>query len=110
MRVQKAILALALVAVLAACGKPLPADKTNYAGAWRGGPISLLITAEGQVDYKRQENGRSTSINAPIKEFAGANMVVGVGPMATTFVVSVPPHQQGEVWKMTVDGVELTRQ
>jgi hypothetical protein len=29
--------------------------------------------------------------------------------MSTEFVVSAPPHEDAGVWKMTVDGVELTR-
>jgi hypothetical protein len=29
--------------------------------------------------------------------------------MNTTFVVSKPPYQQGQTWRMVVDGVELTR-
>jgi hypothetical protein len=29
--------------------------------------------------------------------------------MATTFVVSKPPYQDGDHWKMVVDGVELTK-
>lgn len=49
------------------------------------------------------------SIDAPLKEFQGDNFVVGVGPIATTFVVSARPHQDGSAWKMTVDGVELTK-
>ena len=73
--------------------------------------MELLITEDGRVDYRRDnENGNgTTSVKAPIKEFVGSNLVVGVGPMATTFVVSAPPHQDGDTWKMTVDGVELTK-
>jgi hypothetical protein len=29
--------------------------------------------------------------------------------MATTFVVSKPPYQDGAQWKMVVDGLELTK-
>jgi hypothetical protein len=45
----------------------------------------------------------------PLNGFEGNNVVVGIGPISTTFMVSVPPHQEGGDWKMTVDGVELTR-
>jgi len=34
---------------------------------------------------------------------------VGFGPFKTRFVVSKPPHRDGNVFKMTVDGVELVR-
>jgi hypothetical protein len=103
------ILACASLALLAACAKPLPEGKANYAGAWKGGPISLVITPEGRAVYKREEGNMSKSIDAPVKEFNGDNFVVGVGFMSTEFKVSAPPHQDGGVWKMTVDGVELTR-
>ena len=109
MRMFKAVLAVLIVAVLAACAKPLPADKTAYAGQWSGLAMEMLVTPDGRVDYKRITGNGTTSVNAPIKEFAGDNMIVGVGPMSTTFVVSKPPHQDGDAWKMTVDGVELTR-
>jgi hypothetical protein len=55
------------------------------------------------------KGGVTTSVEAPLKGFDGSNFEVGIGPMATTFVVSKPPYQDGEKWKMVVDGVELTK-
>jgi predicted secreted protein len=101
-----AVLALCL---LLGCGEPLPADKSAYAGEWRSEKVWLLITKEGHVQYERQDGNKKISINAPIKAFDGNNFSVGVGMFSTTFVVSRPPHQVGNVWKMTVDGVELVR-
>jgi hypothetical protein len=98
-----------IATLLVACDKPLPPDKSNYAGEWKGGPISLVITSEGRVLYARKEGSMSKSLDAPVKEFKGDNFVVGVGFMSTEFVVSVPPHEESGEWKMTVDGVELTR-
>src|SRR5689334_12746062 len=103
------LLPLALL-LLAACAKPLPADKSSYAGEWKGGPVWLLITPEGRAVYERTEGNMSKKIDAPVKEFKGDNFVVGVGPMSTEFVVNAPPHEDGGAWKMTVDGIELTRQ
>lgn len=99
-----------VVLILAACGKPVPQEKLAYVGTWQSEEMLLQISQEGRVAYKRKvgENG-SKSIDAPIKDYKGDNLVVGLGPMETTFVVSVPPHQDGDAWKMTVDGVELTR-
>ena len=106
--------AFALIAacavLLAACGEPLQPSKLSYAGKWQGPGVYLLITPDGRVDYKRQKDGGNVSIQAPIKGFEGDNFVVGVGPFTTTFVVSQPPRQgEDGKWKMTVDGVELTR-
>jgi hypothetical protein len=110
MRFVKVVLSMLLLAALAGCSKPLPPEKSSYAGQWSGQQVQLLITQDGRVEYSKVDANSDNSIKAPIKEFAGANFVVGVGPMATTFVVSVPPHQDGDTWKMTVDGIELTRQ
>lgn len=110
MRLFKTTIALLLALALYGCGKPLPPEKLAYAGYWSAASMNLHIAHDGSVDYQRVEGSQTTKINAPIKEFEGNNLVVGVGPMATTFVVSVPPHQVGDAWKMTVDGVELTRQ
>ena len=95
--------------LLAACAKPLPPERRDYVGEWRGGPIALVILAEGRVVYQRKEGGMSKKVDAPLKEFKGDNFVVGIGFMSTEFAVSAPPHEDGGVWKMTVDGVELTR-
>ena len=99
----------ALATLLAACGVPVPADKAAYVGEWQEPSMYLLITQDGSVRYKRLQAGASKSIDAPLKGFVGDNFTVGVGPMTTTFVVSKPPHLDGDKWRMTVDGVELTK-
>ena len=101
---------LLLLALLGACGEPIPGDKMSYAGDWRSRDMRLLITPQGHCEYKRRrEGGGSTSISAPIQRFEGDNFVVGVGLFSTTFVVSQPPRLVNGQWKMTVDGVELVR-
>ena len=104
-----AVLAAALVAV--GCGQPVPADKAAYVGRWvsETPEMSLLILQEGRVEYLRKEGSSSTSISAPIQGYFGNDFDVGLGFMNTRFVVSEPPHQVEGVWKMTVDGVVLTR-
>lgn len=105
----RAFLAALLVALCAACSQPLPADKRDYAGEWRGAGMLLVITQDGGVSYYRKRGNSTTKVNAPIKQFDGASFVVGVGPLTTKFDVTVPPHKDGNAWKMTVDGVELVR-
>jgi hypothetical protein len=108
MRISR-IAAAFLTALLIGCGQPLPADKSDYVGEWRGQDMSLRITKDGQVEYRRRTGGGNTTVKAPIQRFEGDNFVVGVGPFNTTFVVAKPPHLDGGVWKMTVDGVDLVR-
>jgi hypothetical protein len=105
--------ALALLAacalLLAACSEPLPKDRLGYAGEWQAPGVYLLITPDGRCEYQRKSGSSNVSIQAPIKRFEGDNFVVGVGFLTTTFVVSKPPASDDGKWKMTVDGVELTR-
>jgi hypothetical protein len=101
--------ALASLCFVAGCGRPVPADKSSYVGEWSEKSMYLLITKEGSVKYKREKGNGTTSVSAPLQGFSGDNFDVGVGPMATTFVVSRAPYQDGEKWKMVVDGVELVK-
>ncbi|WMS88926.1 hypothetical protein [Pleionea litopenaei] len=105
----RVITLFSLVLILSACSDPLPQDRLNYAGMWQSHEMALLILADGSVSYKRLKNGGTTSINGPLKEFDGDNFVVGIGPMATTFTVTEPPHQVDGQWQMVVDGVRLTK-
>lgn len=109
MRTIRLVFLLLFAGFLAACGIEVPPAKSAYIGHWEADGMSLLIAEDGSVSYKRMKKGASTSINAPLKAFRGDDFDVGVGPMITTFKVSLPPHEESGAWKMTVDGVELTR-
>jgi hypothetical protein len=100
-----------LAALLWGCGQPVPADKAGYVGEWqeRKQTMYLLITQDGSIRYKRLKGGASTSIEAPLRSFEGDDFHVGVGPFTTRFVVSTPPYQDKDGWRMVVDGVELER-
>jgi hypothetical protein len=109
MMMRRVIILLLFVLSLSGCGKPVPPEKSAYVGEWQDKAMYLLITQDGSVRYKRLKGGVSTSVEGPLKGFQGNNFEAGVGPMATTFVVSKPPYQDGEKWKMVVDDVELTK-
>jgi hypothetical protein len=95
--------------LLSGCGKPIPSEKSDYVGNWTSPQMAILITQDGSVAYRRLNSGITTSINAPLKKFVGNNFIVGVGPVETTFEVTAVPHQIDGNWKMTIDGVELSR-
>lgn len=105
----KRLFLLTLLGTLLGCGKPVPADKSAYVGEWEEKAMYLLITQDGSVRYKRLKGGTSRSVQGPLKGFTGNSFDVGIGPMSTTFVVSKPPYQDGEKWKMVVDDVVLTK-
>lgn len=99
-----------LLVLLSACSKPLPADRADYAGDWRAPEMRLVISSGGRVDYRRAAGaGAATTVQAPIQKFEGNDFIAGLAFFNTRFVVSKPPALQNGVWKMTVDGVELTR-
>lgn len=88
---------------------PVPADKMDYVGNWQGKDMQLSLTKEGKVEYKRGRPNDQVDLSIDLKGFRGNNFEAGVAFVRTTFVVSKPPHREGGKWKMTVDGVELTR-
>lgn len=102
--------ALATCLLLGGCAQPLPADRADYAGDWRGNGVSLLITPDGQVVYHRREGGSTVSIDAPLKGFDGDDFEVGIGPLVTRFDVGQPPTEAGGEWTMEVDGRMLRRE
>ena len=91
------------------CSGGLPPDKAAYAGEWRGKGVRLVITETADVDYDGARHGVAAAVKGPIRSFEGDSFVVGLGAMSARFVVSKPPYQEGGVWKMVVDGVELTK-
>ncbi|MBS3796595.1 hypothetical protein [Pseudoalteromonas sp. BDTF-M6] len=106
---KNALLIVSLVFVLCACSKPIPREKADYIGYWRGGNMELTIHPDGSFTYEREEGNTSTSINAPLQKFEGDDFVVGIGFFNTRFEVSQAPHQVNGQWQMVVDGVLLTK-
>ncbi len=112
-------LGLLVFAVLACSGGgskefSFPADKKDYVGDWRGefdgGTMKLNISSDGSVNYERKKGSNTKTITGgKISKFDGDDFEVKILLMTTTFKVSKPPYQDGEIWKMVVDDVELTR-
>jgi len=109
MKRQSWILVLASALALAACGKPVPPEKSAYVGQWESPGFSLLIMQDGSVAYERLQKGATRSMSGPLKGFVGDDFEVGIAFISTTFVVSSPPYQEDGKWKMVVDGVKLTK-
>ena len=100
---------LLLIFLLSGCSKPLPQDKLAYAGEWQSEEMYLLITTDSMVQYHRQSGNRSTSIDAPLKEFTGDDFIVGFSVFTTTFDVTQPPQLIDGQWIMVVDGITLIK-
>jgi hypothetical protein len=104
------LLAAGICTSSAALADPVPADKRAYVGSWKGKDMQLALTKEGKITYKREQEKKKVDLSIDLLGFNGNNFDAGWGFVRSTFVVSKPPHREGKVWKMTVDGVELTRE
>jgi hypothetical protein len=92
-----------------AAASPVPPEKSAYVGEWQGQGYQLSIQQDGKVHYKRKKDGSNINLDIELQGFNGDNFEAGIPLVHTTFVVSQPPHLDKGKWKMTVDGVELTR-
>ncbi|GAB2494348.1 hypothetical protein [Arenimonas alkanexedens] len=102
-------LLLAACLWLAACAKPVPVDYRQYVGHWRGDGTLLVIGADGHADYERATGKSRISIEGVCHTFTENGFKIGVGLLSADFDVSRAPRLVDGRWRMTVDGVELTR-
>jgi hypothetical protein len=88
---------------------PVPKSKLAYVGTWQGKDMQLTLNQDGTIKYKRDRPNKKLDLSVDLQGFDGDNFYAGFGIVNSTFVVSKPPQRVGNVWKMTVDGVELIR-
>lgn len=105
----RSALALLLLMALAACTQPVPVDQRDYIGHWQGEGVLLVIRADGQANYDRVKDSRRTSMHGPAHSFTTKGFKIGIGPLSASFRVQSPPKEVDGAWRMTVDGVVLTR-
>ena len=94
---------------LVACAHPVPADYTNYVGHWRGEGTLLVIRADGHADYERVTGKSRLTLEGACHSFTDRGFKIGMGLLSASFEVTHPPQRVDGRWRMTVDGVELTR-
>jgi hypothetical protein len=103
-------LALAALAMVVACSKPIPEDQKGWVGLWKNEQASLLITADGRLAWHRSSGGSEKSISAPIQDLGQRKIVAGVWFLKTTFDVGQSPKLSDDgLWTVTVDGQELVK-
>ncbi|HLS83097.1 MAG TPA: hypothetical protein VK016_00315 [Arenimonas sp.] len=104
------LLACLAVLLLAGCEQPVPEDFRDYVGHWRGEGMLVVISAEGHGHYERIRGRQRTSVEGPVHSFSGEGFRIGIGGLSVSFAVDEPPHRDSDGrWRMSVDGVELTR-
>lgn len=80
--------------------------KKEIVGSWRGGDVSIVISADGGVHYERK-GATSSEITAPIQAATANTFDVGLFGIVTTFHVDERPHMVDGVRHMKLDGVDL---
>ena len=100
---------LLLLVLVAACAEPVPVQHGQYVGHWRGEGMRLVIRTDGHADYDRVQGTNRVSIEGNVHSFSEHGFRIGLGPFSADFDVQRQPHLSGGRWRMTVDGVELTR-
>lgn len=92
----------------------LTEGREAYVGEWRGPTTTLLIKADGTVEYRHEETigdtTNSESVSGPINAFDGASFTVGVMGNNTHFEVAQPPTYLGDRTVMILRGEELQKQ
>lgn len=96
-------------AVASAAKAAVAALRPTLNGTWTGPGLKLVIDAGDSVHYEKHDGSVNTEVNAPINNLTATGFDVGMFGNATHFVLDTAPHNDGGVWKMKVDGVELTR-
>jgi len=108
------LIALLASLLLAACGGNEGARPVSlppeFVGEWTAPGIALLLTERAEIRYSRlRSNGSTLSISGPLLSFGERGFSAGFGPLSTKFRINSPPRQDGIVWRMTVDDIEMVR-
>jgi len=101
--------AVGVALVLLACVEitTSPERAITYQGEWSGASVTLTIRAR-RIQYRRSGGAlQSTYVEGEFRGLSGNDIIYG--SKKNRLKVSVPPHEVGGVWKMTVEGTELTR-
>jgi hypothetical protein len=83
--------------------------KKDFYGTWKGDGITLSIDPGGAVHYEKKTGATSKTLDLPLKRFTRKEFEIGAFGINSTFKIDEPPHQDGDKWRMTIDGTELTR-
>ena len=85
-----------------------PERAVDYLGEWTGANVTLTIRGKRIVYRKRGGGFGSKYVDAGFLGLSGNDVVYG-GQRKGRIRVSVPPHREGAVWKMTIEEIEVQR-
>ena len=81
----------------------------DFVGTWQGQNISLRVDKSGDSDFRHLDGNRLIRAYGPLRLLDRNHISIGFGPTPQVLNVAVPPHVDGEVTRMTLDGVDLVR-
>jgi len=108
----KALCASSVLALTGCSGVITPNNPppSDYVGVWRGEQVLLVIDDEGMMHYESVKDGYRKTMDVPILSWEARAFEAGVGPLTARFEVDDVPHEEdGGVWMMTLDGVDMER-
>jgi uncharacterized membrane protein YhaH (DUF805 family) len=83
--------------------------KLDFFGTWEGQKMSLRVDNFGNGDLSRSDGKSPVRAFGPLRFPGGNRISIGFGLDPVVLNVTVPPHMEGGVETMTLDGVELVR-
>ena len=83
--------------------------KLDFFGTWEGQKMSLRVDNFGNGDLSRSDGKPPVRAFGPLRFPGGNRISIGFGLDPAVLNVTVPPHMEGGVETMTLDGVELIR-
>lgn len=87
----------------------LATTRKKYTGEWTGTGTTLSFSADGEVAFKSRTGATSTTYSGKLKGFEKDNVEITAGPIPISLKVQKAPFKDGDVWKMTMENVDLTR-
>jgi hypothetical protein len=116
-----AVCALFVIAVLIACkgggsakdagplepASALTGARKDYVGEWSASNVKLSIAENGTISYEKT-GGMNKKYSGTINGFRGDNIEV-FALVTVTLDVQRAPHLDGDTWKMTIEGDEVSK-
>lgn len=101
---------LFLLLLLAGCASSPPArPDPAFVGHWHGPSLTLSLSSGGLIYVEQQLANGSNETGGPLRQFDGQQMVFGHGPLRQVLRIDRQPWQDGDQWKMVINGEELVR-
>jgi uncharacterized membrane protein YhaH (DUF805 family) len=80
---------------------------SDFVGLWQNEHMGLRVDTVGNALFYHLDGNISVRATGPLRILDDSHISIGTGANAVVLNVTEPPHMEGQVLKMTLDGVEL---